>query len=152
MKPAPPPVKIGSPCPKKWSELEGGDKQRYCSECQLHVHNLSAMSAPERNEFIENGGERKCIAYTLRADGTMVTPSRWPRLARLFRPVRWAALSCAATLLPFWFAGCASRKTATLGVPVMPKDDQARQMDGATVGVMVPVPKNQEEPGKPHQH
>ena len=150
MKPAPPPVKIGSPCPKQWSELEGDEKRRYCSECRLHVHNLSAMSEAEQTDFIHDGGDRKCIAYTLRADGTMITPSRWPRLARLLRPVRWAAVSCMATLLPFLFSNCTTRRP-TVGVPVPPKDDPGQHVDGMTVGAMMPVPKNEDKPHQSHQ-
>src|SRR4051812_23738688 len=73
----PPPLRVGTPCPKQWEEMRGDAKRRFCDQCQLHVHNLSAMSRRERDRFVQESGGRGCIAYQLRPDGTMMTPTFW---------------------------------------------------------------------------
>lgn len=111
MKPKAPPLEVHTPCPKRWEELQGGDQQRFCEQCQLHVHNLSAMSSQDRERFVAQSGDgRQCIAYELRPDGSMVTPSWWSALLRLFQRVQWAALAFLAAALPFAFSSCASRQ------------------------------------------
>src|SRR5881394_4255743 len=52
LKSEPPPLRIGTTCPKRWDDMSGDAKQRFCDHCQLHVHNLSAMSTGEREQFI----------------------------------------------------------------------------------------------------
>ncbi len=113
MKPAPPPLRIENPCPKSWDGMTGDDKRRFCEHCQLHVHNLSAMSAPERAQFVADTTAKghACITYELRPDGTMVTPTRW---SWALRPLR-ALAALFAALLPFAFSACATRRTT--GVP-----------------------------------
>ena len=149
MKPQPPPLKVGTPCPKLWSELTGDDKRRYCDQCQLHVHNLSAMPAGERDRFVAESGGRLCIAYTQRVDGTMVTPSRWNWLGRIFRPVRWAVVSCLATALPFLFANCAARRTVGEALPPS-KGKNPEQNCQVTMGVPAPFPENPGPGSKTH--
>ena len=114
MKAEPPPLRIANPCPKNWDDMSGDAKRRFCEQCQLHVHNLSAMSAGERTRFVQDPGPHACITYEIRPDGTMVTSSRWDWVVRPLRAV--AALL--AAMLPFAFSSCATRRTA--GVPVPP--------------------------------
>ena len=71
-------VRIASPCPMKWEEMErtGDDAVRHCGACRLSVHNLSDMS-PERaeaflREHVGSAG-RVCAAFFRRADGTILT-------------------------------------------------------------------------------
>lgn len=133
MKPVPPPLRIESPCPKNWDGMTGDDKRRFCENCQLHVHNLSAMSGEERAQFVEDTRAKghACITYELRADGTMVTPSRW---SWVLRPVRAFAAMLAA-LLPFAFSACALLRTTGKLVPrdgksVAPANGGAVQLPG----------------------
>jgi hypothetical protein len=113
MKNQPPPLKIASPCPKQWEEMTGDDKCRFCGHCQLHVHNLSAMSDRERDEFVERTKQGKaCIAYVVRADGTMIADGFWTRLLRPLKSVRVAGLAVLATVLPFWFSSCTTKRSS----------------------------------------
>ncbi|MDB6133521.1 MAG: hypothetical protein JWM59_1764 [Verrucomicrobiales bacterium] len=117
MKPEPvPPIPIASPCPKSWDGMDGDDKKRFCTECRLHVHNLSAMDTKERAEVLSQPADGICIAYELRPDGGMVTPSRWFRL-----PFHRMGLSVAAALaaaFPMMFSACSpSRRMIAGGIP-----------------------------------
>ena len=120
MKAEPPPLRVGTPCPKNWDDMEGDAKRRFCEHCQLHVHNLSAMKPAERTQFVAETRDRACITYELRADGTMVTRSRWNWV---LRPLR-AFAALLAAMLPFAFASCAptcsTRRLA--GSPMPPPD------------------------------
>lgn len=123
MKPAPPPLTIGKVCPMSWSSLQGDAKKRYCEHCQLHVHNLSAMSDRERDRFVRESGGRACIAYRVNADGSLITPlTRWQRATRVFREPKAAAMGLLATLLPFLFSACSQTEPMqpTMGVPLPP--------------------------------
>jgi len=117
-----PPLKIGTPCPKRWEEMSGNGMRRFCEHCELHVHNLSAMPNGERERFVEESQGRACIAYELRKDGTMVTPTLWQR-------TRWIGVTLLATLFPFVFTACASRK-AMLGKPSIWQDANCKSQSG----------------------
>ena len=106
MKAEPPPLEIGTPCPRKWGDMTGDVKRRFCEHCQLHVHNLSAMPPGERMRFVAETRGRACITYELRPDGTMVTASRWDWMLRPLRAVG----ALLAAILPFAFSSCAIRR------------------------------------------
>ena len=92
-------VAIETPCPMKWANLDGGDKQRFCGECSLHVHNLSAMTRGEAQELIEEetaSGERVCVTFKRDVNGELVNALDVPRRRSSFFP---AFVRSAASLL-----------------------------------------------------
>lgn len=111
------PVPIVQPCPKSWEGMSGDDKRRFCGECRLHVHNLSAMTRGEREKFVTDARGRTCISYELKPDGAMVTASRWSRLP-FYRAVLSAAAALAA-VFPMLFSSCSSSRRM-MGTPVAP--------------------------------
>jgi hypothetical protein len=143
MKPEPPPFRIAKPCPKNWNEMSGDAKRRFCEHCQLHVHNLSAMSERERGEFVAESGGKACIAYELRGDGSMVTPSRWSWLFAPLRRFQQAGTALLAACLPMAFSACSTTRKTTLGAPLPPRAsaDSKSGMDSSTVsmGEMAPM-------------
>jgi hypothetical protein len=157
MKPAPPPLLIAKPCPKSWGEMEGDAKRRFCEHCNLHVHNLSEMSAGERETFVEESGGKACIAYVLRADGTMVTTTWRTRMSAAFRRVGYAIMAVLGTCLPFLFGACAPRAATrtNLGAPYPPKGDHATQAcdkkAGTTMMVGEPMPAGKPMIPKPKE-
>lgn len=66
-------IKIASPCPASWEQMEGGDQVRFCSLCKLNVYNLSGMSRSEAEQVVRNAQGRLCVRFYQRADGTMLT-------------------------------------------------------------------------------
>ena len=132
--------KIQSPCPKRWSELDGDNERRFCSECQLHVHNLSAMSTRERSDFLRSSG-RKCGAYPKAPETQTVRPhSRRPlALVRIFRP----AMAGLAFLVALFASGCATtyRKDPNCPAPDYKAFTPAEKGEGGkevmTVGMIV---------------
>lgn len=93
-------VRVGTPCPMKWEELQGDERRRYCDHCSLSVFNLSALPRAEAQALLaERATEgRLCVTFQRRADGTVVT--REPAPPAAVQAGRWArALGAAASLL-----------------------------------------------------
>lgn len=74
-------VKVASPCPMRWSDLQGDEKKRHCSQCNLHVYKVSAMTTVEAVALFQKvRSERVCAQLFHRFDGTVMTkdcPSAW---------------------------------------------------------------------------
>ena len=66
-------VNVAKPCPASWEAMAGDDRMRFCSQCRLHVYNLSAMSRADAEELIQAREGRTCIRFYRRTDGTMLT-------------------------------------------------------------------------------
>jgi len=109
-------VLTSTPCPKQWAELVGDDTRRYCDECQLHVHNLSAMTRGEGERFllgVNASEERVCATYVRRGDGSIVTCPTWGEcVTRRLRRSLQVAASFAAGLLSFAGLGACTPATA----------------------------------------
>lgn len=63
-------LRVSSPCPKKWEDLAGDDRVRYCGDCRLNVYNLAEMSRPEVEALVRNSRGRLCGRLYLRGDRT----------------------------------------------------------------------------------
>lgn len=68
-------IEIKAPCSADWEAMEGGAAKRHCEECDLHVHNLSAMTRAEGEALLagRRAGERVCVRMEQNADGSCVT-------------------------------------------------------------------------------
>jgi len=67
-------IRVASPCPADWEKMAGDERVRHCSECNLNVYNLSAMTERQVKELITaNKGARLCTRFYRRADGTVLT-------------------------------------------------------------------------------
>lgn len=66
-------VRIASPCPARWNEMEGDDRTRFCWECRRSVYNLSDMTRAEAEAFVQEATGRVCVRFYQRPDGTMLT-------------------------------------------------------------------------------
>jgi hypothetical protein len=94
-------INIASPCPAEWSKMIGDERMRHCSECNLNVYNLSAMTEREVERLLAaSNGQRLCTRFYRRADGTVLTQDcPWSfrvmarRVSRLATAVLTAVLS-----------------------------------------------------------
>lgn len=68
-------TRLASPCTAKWEEMDGDDRQRFCSQCQLSVLNASEMTDEEVMLSIMQlqTGARVCMRIYRRTDGTILT-------------------------------------------------------------------------------
>src|SRR3954471_24974057 len=84
-------VRVASPCPARWEDMEGDERRRFCGQCQLHVYNLSAMTRAEAMALVSGAEGRLCAGFFRRADGTILT-SDCPIGLRAARAAAAAAL------------------------------------------------------------
>jgi hypothetical protein len=66
-------MKIASPCPASWEDMEGDDRIRFCDECELNVYNLSDMAEDAALKLVEEREGRLCVRFYQREDGTVLT-------------------------------------------------------------------------------
>jgi hypothetical protein len=68
-------VQVASPCPARWEDMKGDEVTRHCAQCDLQVHNLSAMTEAEAQAFLQArlGKGRVCARFHRRQDGTILT-------------------------------------------------------------------------------
>src|SRR5262245_35856477 len=67
-------VSVASPCTARWEDMAGDERSRHCAQCNLKVHNLSAMTREEAEALLAaKGGGRLCARFYRRADGTVLT-------------------------------------------------------------------------------
>lgn len=101
-------LRVARPCSQKWDLMKGNDQKRYCEHCQLHVHNLSAMS-PRQIHLLSQKSGRRCVAYFQTKDGGIRLRSRFAFLGKSFSRTRRLAASLLALLFPFSFISCNSK-------------------------------------------
>jgi len=114
-------ISIERPCPKRWAELAGDEKRRFCSECRLHVTNLSAFTQPEAREFLAAQTGRVCVTYVpSEQGGAMLRAAPRRRLVR-----RLAEAASFLLGLLFLLPGCRPGAPST-DVTATPDPDETR--------------------------
>ncbi len=91
-------VRIASPCPVRWDDMQGDDRVRHCKHCDLNVYNLSALSRAEAEHLIRTHEGRLCGGFHRRADGTILTRDCPVGLRAVRRSVALAAARIAAAI------------------------------------------------------
>jgi hypothetical protein len=77
-------IELSGPCSQSWENMAGGQRQRYCSNCDRHVHNLAALSHHEIENILLSTGGHLCGRIRLREDGSLLLPepvNKKPHLA-----------------------------------------------------------------------
>ncbi len=96
-------IRIASPCAADWNEMIGDERARFCGACKLNVYNLSGMSRAEAENLIfQTEGNRLCVRFFRRADGTVLTkdcPVGWRAIRQNISKTATAFVSLAFTAL-----------------------------------------------------
>jgi hypothetical protein len=66
-------VRVAAPCKAEWKWMYGNDRVRFCSQCNLNVYNLSAMTREEAELLVLQTEDRLCVRFYRRSDGTVLT-------------------------------------------------------------------------------
>ncbi len=66
-------IKIAAPCTAEWRWMYGNDRVRFCSQCNLNVYNLSALTTGQAEDLIRNTEGRLCVRFYRRKDGSIIT-------------------------------------------------------------------------------
>lgn len=107
-------IRVASPCSVSWDAMTGDERKRFCGQCSRHVFNLSGLDRAAAEELVggaAQAGERVCVRFFVRPDGTVLTAdcpvgkrARGKRLALV-----GAALTSAAAVVAGVVAGVAGR-------------------------------------------
>jgi hypothetical protein len=67
-------IHVASPCGARWADMIGDDRVRHCAQCNLCVHNLTAMNRQEAEAVLARLADgRVCARFWKRTDGTVLT-------------------------------------------------------------------------------
>ena len=67
-------IQINRPCDANWDAMPGDAARRYCGDCELHVHDLSAMRRRDAERLVAGAAEgRVCAVLRRDADGRVLT-------------------------------------------------------------------------------
>jgi hypothetical protein len=96
-------LRVASPCSADWNQMCGDDRIRHCSQCNLNVYNLSAMSTREAEVLVSQREGRMCVRFYRRKDGTILTqncPVGWKIALRRVSRRAGIALSAVMATIP----------------------------------------------------
>jgi hypothetical protein len=128
-------VTVASPCSARWDEMSGDERSRFCSECRLHVYNLSAMTSQQAAALIREKEGNLCVRFYRRADGTLLTSDCPVGLRqRLRRQVRRAGAIVASFAAALMSISCDES-----GRSRSPGNDVSTAKDSDTVHMGEPV-------------
>jgi hypothetical protein len=134
-------IRIASPCPSDWNRMAGDERVRHCSECNLNVYNLSAMTEREIKQLITVNQEgRLCTRFYRRQDGTMLTqdcPWSLRAMRRKVSRLASAALTALMSLTPA-AAKSKSPKAACECVQIQQKDSGIKLTVADPDGAVIP--------------
>jgi hypothetical protein len=91
-------IRIATPCDARWEDMQGDDSRRFCDQCGLHVHDLSAMTREAGEAFLAGVTGRACVRLYERADGRVLTSDCPVGLAKVRARARKAASVCVAAI------------------------------------------------------
>ncbi len=110
-------VGVASPCSARWADMAGDDRVRFCDHCGKNVFDLSAMTEDEAKALLAANGERPCVRFHRRADGTILTADC--PVGRQMKGVRRVA----AGVLAAGAAAMAAAASASPGVTYVAHDE-----------------------------
>lgn len=128
-------VSVATPCPADWDRMVGGDRVRFCGQCQLNVYNLSAMSRDDAESLIARTEGRVCVRFYRRQDGSIITedcPVGLRAVKRRALRIRKAFISSVLGLL----AGIGAHSAANKIVELLPGSATGWRSGGHTQGIM----------------
>jgi hypothetical protein len=106
---------LSSPCPKRWTDLVGNDRIRYCGDCKLNVYNLAIMRPAEIEALFRKTGGRLCGQLYVRNDRTATLRDCPPgRSGVLRRRIAKAAAAFLALAVGLAFRGMDRPETSGL--------------------------------------
>lgn len=91
-------VRVQKQCHADWDAMTGDDAKRFCSQCQKHVHNLSALSREDAERLIATS-PKLCVRYQPDAQGAPITKPSWRQPGR-------AVLALAAAVMSSLLTAC----------------------------------------------
>lgn len=97
-------IEVKNPCSEDWEQMKGNAEVRFCSHCNLHVNNLSALTRREALKIVRRSKGRICVRYVQNpVDKTPVFADRLHQITRR-ATVAAGVLGASLTLSTLTFA------------------------------------------------
>ena len=149
-------LKIASPCSADWGAMSGDARKRFCSDCKLHVYNLSGMTKYDAENLLRLSEGQLCVRYYQRPDGAIPTqdcPVGWARVKQRVS----AFVAAAAALVIGLFSGllmvATFGKTASvvkkIPIPFVTSTPEPVLMGAVAMPSPTPTPEVKKVMGKP---
>jgi len=132
-------LRIAVPCPAGLN-MGADERVRYCSQCNLNVYNLSAMSSLEAEQLIAERQENVCVFFYRRKDGSIFTRGRPGKMRVVMRRtsrIAGIALSAVMSVSPLAAQATTAREAQVVrtesGLELTVVDPQGAICPGAKV-------------------
>ena len=130
-------VRIATPCPARWADMDGDDRMRFCKLCQLNVYDVSAMTREEAEQLIRSTSGRLCMRLHRRADGRLITKDCPVGVSAMRRRIAYMVASATAIVIAAYASSAAiwtsgeSPEDSTFGqIYAKAKDRALRALSG----------------------
>ena len=122
--------------------MTGDDRVRFCSECQLTVHNFAELTGTEAEDLLRTTEGRICGRLYRRIDGTVITKDCPVGLRAARQRVAKVATAAFAALLSLASAAAGQKqsdkdKSCKQQVRITSKLDQVPSSTGTVVGTLL---------------
>ena len=87
-------LRIASPCPADWDQMDGDERVRFCHLCEKNVYDISALTQRQAKALLRENGANICARIYRGQDGTILTHDCPVGLAAIRR--RFARIAGAA--------------------------------------------------------
>ena len=135
-------INVSSPCSADWDSMIGNDQVRFCSHCNLSVHNLSEMTRAEAMKLVLDSKGRLCARFSRRPDGAIQTatlPETLHQIKRRASRIATGAFSAALSLSAGVIAHAQSTASQSLPgvVELRTQKDGAQQESSAPLSAQI---------------
>jgi hypothetical protein len=120
-------------CKLSWDHIDPHQRQWFCSHCQHHVHNLSAMTKGEATRFMgSHSAGRRCVSFLQDKQGRTIFRKPVLSLGFIGASLTWFMSS----LIVLFASGCerpqtqSIEKTTTLAQSNSQNDQPEQQKSG----------------------
>jgi hypothetical protein len=119
---------VKAPCSQDWNDMVGDDKVRLCSQCNLNVHNVSAMTDVEAAVVLKRRqAERVCVYAYQRPDGSVITDN-CPTQLRKYRKKLRTTIAAAVVTVCYAAVLSAQASRGLVGAAVDPAFSQTQEV------------------------
>jgi hypothetical protein len=89
----------------RWDHVNPEQRQWFCSHCQHHVHNLSAMTRREAEKLMRSPSKvRRCVSFLQEDCGKIIFRKGVPLFGSIGKPLTWFV----SALFVLLASGCAT--------------------------------------------
>jgi hypothetical protein len=132
-------LEVASPCSRRWEDMIGDERVRYCEGCSQNVYNVESLTRREVEKLVSGKG-LPCMRLFRRADGTLVT-SDCPAETRTKRRLLVAAGAVGGGLAVFGVTMSLATPTRSFGTVMVREVDAPRSMEPSPIEAALPNPE-----------